>query len=64
MSVQFEEEQKFNERFNNPSSGSNSGLTGWFIKNGFAKNENGARTVMTIITVLCFAVAIFFMFKQ
>lgn len=64
MVVEFEEEKMFEKGFNRASnSQSSGGLTNWMIKKGIAKDESGAKTIMVIITVLCFALAIFLMFK-
>jgi len=64
MGVEFEEEKMFEKGFNRPSDNKSSGgLTDWMIKKGIAKDEGGAKTIMVIITVLCFALVIFLMFK-
>jgi hypothetical protein len=59
MPVQFEEEQNFNDSYNKSISKSNSGLTAWIIKKGWAKDEKGANSMMIIVTIICFALAIF-----
>ena len=64
MSVQFEEEQNFNNSYNKSVSKSSSGgLTSWIIKNGWAKDEKGANAMMIIIMLLCFALAIFLIYQ-
>ena len=62
MAVQFDEEEKFNAAFRTQIS-TPAGLTAWFIKQGWAKDERSAKNIMTIITVICFALAIYFAIK-
>jgi hypothetical protein len=64
MSVQFEEENNFNESFKRRAASSGSGgITNWLLKNKFAKNEAGANKIMIVATIICFAVAIYFAVK-
>jgi hypothetical protein len=62
MSVQFEEENKFNEGFARDVTPSGN-ISKWLIKNKFAKDDKSAQKLMLIITVVCFAVAIYFAVK-
>jgi len=55
MSVQFEEENKYNFSYNSPSP---KGITGWMIKKGYVKGETGAKKVMTIIIIVCFVLTL------
>jgi hypothetical protein len=64
MSVQFEEENNFNQSFKNrEASSSSGGIIKWLIKNKFAKDEAGANKIMLFTTIVCFAVAIYFAIK-
>ncbi len=60
MSVEFDEEIKFNKSYNKSISTPVSGLTEWMIKKGIVKDEKGAKSAMIIVAILCFALAIFF----
>ena len=61
MTVQFEEENNFNRLYAEREQRSkSSGLTHWLIKKGFAKNESDANTLMIIIMIISFSLAIFF----
>lgn len=62
MTVQFSEEENFNQTFRAQSS-STTGLTAWFIKKGWAKDENAAKNLMTVISIVCFSLAIYFAIK-
>jgi hypothetical protein len=64
MSVEFDEEIKFNNSYNKSISTSTSGLTEWMIKKGIVKTEKSAKSLMIIVTILCFALAIFIALKQ
>lgn len=50
MSVQFEEENKYNFSYKSLPP---RGITGWMIKNGYVKDEVGAKKVMITITIVC-----------
>jgi|LakMenEpi03Aug12_release.lakeMendotaPanAssembly.Ray.scaffolds.fasta_scaffold3190431_2 hypothetical protein len=50
MSVQFEEENKYNFSYRSPEV---KGITGWMIKKEIVKDEDGAKTLMIIISVIC-----------
>ena len=63
MSIEFNEETKFNDTYNKSVSKSSSGITEWLIKKGIAKNENGAKNIMIIISILCFALSILLIIK-
>jgi len=62
MSVEFNEEKDFNRSYtqNANRASASSGLTGWIIKKGIAKDESGANTIMIIVMIICFTLAIFF----
>jgi hypothetical protein len=55
MSVQFEEENKYNFSYKAPQP---KGITGWLINKGYVKDEAGANKLMIIVTVICFVLAI------
>jgi hypothetical protein len=60
MSVEFNE--------NNPYKGiasvsQSTGIGGWLIKKGFAKDSKGANQIMIIISIVCIAIAIYFAIK-
>ncbi len=63
MSVEFDEETKFNNTYQNSTSDTVSGLTGWLIEVGVAKDENGAKNIMIAVTIICFVLAIYFAIK-
>lgn len=62
MTVEFNEENSFDRSYAQKESHSSTsvGLTAWIIKRGWAKNESQANTVMIIISIICFGLAIFF----
>jgi hypothetical protein len=59
MSIEFEENKPLN--YNYPTK--KSGLTNLIIKMGLAKDEAGTKKVMIIITIVCFALSIYFFLK-
>lgn len=63
MSVEFDEELKFNDSFRKFSPESSSGLANWLIKNGIAKDEVAAKNIMILISIICFSLAIYFLFN-
>jgi len=63
MSVEFDEGKDFNKSFNRSISGEKTGLTDWLVKTGIAKDENGAKVIMFIVAILCFALSIFLIIK-
>lgn len=63
MPVEFDEEIKFNDSYNKLTSETSSGLTAWLIEKGIAKNEKNAKSVMIIVSILCFALTIYFLLK-
>jgi len=67
MSVEFNEENNFNSQLyaqsRRTSAAGTSGLTAWIIKNGWAKDESQANAIMIGVTIVCFALAIFFAVK-
>lgn len=62
MSVLFEEENNFNAGFARDVTPSGN-ISKWLIKNKFVKNDAGAQKLMLVITIICFAVAIYFAVK-
>lgn len=62
MSIEFSEEKKFNEAFQNEPK-KMSGMTKWFIDQKFAKDEKGAKNIMLFISFVCLALAIYFFLK-
>jgi len=63
MSVEFDEETKFKNLYNNINKSELSGLTGWLIKKNIVKDEKNAKSVMIIVIIVCFALSIFFILK-
>ena len=63
MTVEFEEESKFNSTYQSSTPDTVSGLTGWLIKVGMAKDENRAKNIMITVIIICFALAIYFAVK-
>ncbi len=63
MAVEFSEEENFNRVYNEKPT-QTSGLTNFIIKIGLANNEGGAKVVMIIVAVICFALAIYFATQQ
>ncbi|MEI6528131.1 MAG: hypothetical protein WCO10_00465 [bacterium] len=59
MSVEFKDTNPF-KQMPKPQSPS---IGGWLIKKGFAKDQKGADQLMIIISIVCFAVAIYFAIK-
>jgi hypothetical protein len=62
MPVEFNEEEKFNAVYRTKPT-TIPFLTKWIIKTKLAKSEKGAKNVMAIITIACFALAIYFALK-
>ncbi|MFA6797297.1 MAG: hypothetical protein WCR40_01135 [Candidatus Paceibacterota bacterium] len=63
MGIEFDEENNFNHSFDRRNTSSASSITNWFIKIGLAKDENSAKTIMSIVAIICFSIAIFFAIK-
>lgn len=63
MSVQFDEERNFNETFHKSISGNNSKMVEWLIKKGLAKDEKGAKAILIIVALICFALTVFVIVK-
>lgn len=63
MSVEFEEEKQFNSVYDKSVSNTTGGLTNWLIKTGIVKDEKSAKNTMIIISIVCFALAIYFLIK-
>ena len=63
MSVEFDNEIKFKNLYDNVSRSEISGLAGWLIKKNIVKDEKNAKSVMVIIVIVCFALSIFFLLK-
>ena len=62
MGLEFNEEKEFNQSFK-AGPEPTSIFTKWIIKVKLAKDEKQAKLVMSIITIICFFLAIFFAFK-
>ncbi len=60
MSVEFDEHQALGYNYQPKKKGSISDLV---IKMGLAKDEAGAQKVMVTVTVVCFALSIYFFYK-
>ena len=56
MGVEFNENKVADYNYQ-PQKG---GLTPLFIKMGLAKDESGAKKIMVVIIIICFAIAIYF----
>jgi hypothetical protein len=63
MGVEFNEENNFNTTYKAASPTPVSGLTKWIIDKGIAKDKKSADNFMIIISIICFAVAIYFAIK-
>jgi len=63
MSVEFDEEKNFNSAYNQSVSSPASGLTSWFIKKGWVKDEKGAQYLMFFVIAICFGLTIFLIVK-
>ena len=63
MSLEFDEEKKFNNEYDKLTPNAKQGLTNWLIKIGAAKDENGAKNIMIVVSIICFALAIYFAIK-
>lgn len=63
MSVEFDEEAKFNSLYSKSISRPSTGLTGWLINVGISKDEKDARNIMIIVAIICFALSIYFATK-
>ena len=61
MSVEFNEGDDFNTTYAAKTT-QVSGLTKWIIDKGIAKDEKGSKNLMIIVTIICFALAIYFAF--
>ena len=59
MSVEFNEEEKFNKVYRTDQN-TTSSFTKFIIKAKLAKSEAGAKKIMAIITIVCFALATYF----
>ena len=61
MGVEFDEHQPLGYNFYQPKRG---GLTNLMIKLGLANDEAGAKRVMIVIMIICFALSIYFFYKS
>ncbi len=59
MAVEFSEEENFNKSFS-ARSDENSAINNLIIKLGLASDKNGAEIVMVVVSLICFALAIYF----
>jgi len=62
MGLEFNEEKEFNQSFETGPEPM-SILTRWIMKARLAKNEKQAKLIMSIITIICFLLAIYFALK-
>lgn len=62
MGLEFNEEKEFNQSFETGAEPT-SVFTNLIIKSKLAKDEKQAKLVMSIITIICFVLAIFFAIK-
>ena len=62
MGLEFNEEKEFNKSFETKAEPTST-LTKWIMKAHLAKDEKQAKLVMSIITIVCFFLAIFFALK-
>ena len=60
MGVEFNEHQPLGYNYQPKKSG---GITNLVIKMGLAKDENGAKKIMLVIVIICFALSIYFWTK-
>lgn len=61
MSVEFEEEKKFNRVYNKMIPKINFGsFVNWLVEKKITKNEIGAKNLLILITIICFSLSIFF----
>lgn len=63
MSVEFEQEKQFERVYDQSSTSTSGGLIGWLVKSKIAKDEKGAKNIMIIVSIICFALAIYFIIK-
>lgn len=61
MPVEFTDETNLRAATNNVRPPS--GLTGWLIRRGIAKNVAGANVLMTIVALVCVAIGVWFALK-
>jgi hypothetical protein len=63
MSVEFEQEEQFNNVYDQSLSNTPKGITAWLIESKIAKDEKSAKNIMILISIICFALAIYFLIK-
>jgi hypothetical protein len=64
MSIEFDQDNEFMKIYANKNSSSSSGgINNWLVKKGIAKDSKGADMIMIIVSVVCFAIAIYFAVK-
>ncbi|MFH0755643.1 MAG: hypothetical protein V1910_03225 [bacterium] len=63
MSIEFNEETKFNNIYNKSVKKPSSSIMTFMIKKGIVKDENSAKNIMIIISILCFALSVYFIIK-
>jgi uncharacterized membrane protein len=62
MGLEFNEEKEFNKSFETREAPTST-LTKWVLATKITKDEKGAKLVMSIVTIVCFLLAIFFAIK-
>ncbi len=65
MNVQFDEDnfsgpQNFGGMPQQPQSSSGSGMIGWMVRSGLAKDTNSANVILTILALIVFGISIYF----
>ena len=61
MPVEFNNNNEFNNTFSKPTE--SSGIAGWLIKKGIAKDEKTAQNYMIVVAIICFALAAYLILK-
>ena len=62
MSVQFDEENKFNESFQ-AAEKPTGGIAKWLIEKRIVKDAAGANKIMIVVAIVCFALAVYLTIK-
>ena len=61
MPVEFNNNDEFNNTFSKPAG--SSGIAGWLIKNGMAKDEKTAQKYMVSVAIICLVLAAYLILK-
>ena len=62
MGIEFDEENKFNQAFQNESKKIGA-MAKWIIDKKIAKDEKGANTILIVFAVICLALSVYFFLK-